>query len=56
MHKKDRPSGTIYVLESAWLRLRQAAHHWTTTVTLLIGDLVGVIPQAGHFFRCINDA
>jgi hypothetical protein len=38
-----------YVQESAWFQLRQAAHHWTTVVTLLIGDPVGVIPQAGHF-------
>ena len=35
--------------ESAWVQLRQAAHHWTTVVTLLIGDPVGVIPLAGHF-------
>jgi len=32
--------------------LRQAAHHWTTVVTLLNGDPVGVIPLG----RTLQDA
>ena len=42
--------------ESAWVQLRQAAHHWTTVVTLLIGDPVGVIPLGGTLQDAFNDA
>jgi len=45
-----------YVQESAWFQLRQAAHHWTTVVTLLIGDPVGVIPLGGTLQDAFNDA
>jgi hypothetical protein len=44
------------VQESAWFQLRQAAHHWTTVVTLLIGDPVGVIPLGGTLQDAFNDA
>ena len=42
--------------ESAWVQLRQAAHHWTTVVTLLNGDPVGVIPLGGTLQDAFNDA
>ena len=42
--------------ESAWFQLRQAAHHWTTVVTLLDGDPVGVIPLGGTLQDAFNDA
>ena len=42
--------------ESAWVQLRQAAHHWTTVVTLLDGDPVGVIPLGGTLQDAFNDA
>ena len=45
-----------YVQESAWVQLRQAAHHWTTVVTLLNGDPVGVIPRGGTLQDAFNDA
>ena len=45
-----------YVQESAWVQLRQAAHHWTTVVTLLVGDPVGVIPLGGTLQDAFNDA
>jgi len=45
-----------YVQESAWVQLRQAAHHWTTVVTLLIGDPVGVIPLGRTLQDAFNDA
>lgn len=32
--KKIDPAGRSSVQESAWVRWRQAAHHWTTVVTL----------------------
>ena len=45
-----------YVQESAWVQLRQAAHHWTTVVTLLDGDPVGVIPLGRTLQDAFNDA
>jgi len=45
-----------YVQESAWVQWRQAAHHWTTVVTLLNGDPVGVIPLGGTLQDAFNDA
>jgi len=44
------------VQESAWVQLRQAAHHWTTVVTLLNGDPVGVIPLGRTLQDAFNDA
>lgn len=55
--KKDRPRwDDQYVQESAWVQLRQAAHHWTTVVTLLDGDPVGVIPLGRTLQDAFNDA
>ena len=55
--KKDRPCGTIYVQESAWVRLRQAAHHWTTVVTLQKMEKPGWRYPAGRdTSRCVKDA
>ena len=55
--KKDRPCGTIYVQESAWVRLRQAAHHWTTVVTLQKMEKPGWrYPARRDTSRCVKDA
>jgi hypothetical protein len=49
--KKDRTlRDDQYVQESAWFRLRQAAHHWTTVVTLQkMETRLALSRWAGHF-------